>query len=550
MKKKFVSLFLAFMVLFAFSVPSSNLILAEEPDLSQDYTLLDWEPVGNSYWMSTEPNLYNQLINISNKPTANNLGMFVSSGRMFTREDIPVGSYIQIDSGYQYRPEQWTQDQSRQETRPGNVTSAQVYVDEEWWGDSAYKAFNISAVNGSQIGNMVDEIKNIFRIYVPNSGETVSTPLPTQTAAPTQKPDESGDDGVLKILAIGNSFSEDALTYLYTIARKSGFEHVVLGNCFISGGTMEQHWNNVLSGTKCTFQKRDDTGSQNLSRTLQSCIENENWDVITLQQGSGSSGMPDTYEPYLTQLLDYVDEYKTNPDAKIGWHMTWAYQQDSTHNEFPKYDSDQMTMYNAIVKTVQDKVIPTDRFDFIIPSGTAVQNMRTSYIGDNLTRDGYHMSKVLGRYVVGLTWFRAVTGLSVDELEWIPDPNGNDQVTPAAESAAKEAVNKAIAVPFSVTKSSFNGEYPYTVSQPAVSGSSVTAKFTKTADTAGSDWFVIAVYDESGALISLETAEESLQTYSEKEISLSGELKTGWCAKAFVFDSFETLAPLGKSSVS
>ena len=78
MKKKFVSLFLAFMVLFAFSVPSSNLILAEEPDLSQDYTLLDWEPVGNSYWMSTEPNLYNQLINISNKPTANNLGMFVS----------------------------------------------------------------------------------------------------------------------------------------------------------------------------------------------------------------------------------------------------------------------------------------------------------------------------------------------------------------------------------------------------------------------------------------------------------------------------------------
>ena len=29
-------------------------------------------------------------------------------------------------------------------------------------------------------------------------------------------------------------------------------------------------------------------------------------------------------------------------------------------------------------------------------TGTAIQNMRTSYIGDNLTRDGYHLSIPMG----------------------------------------------------------------------------------------------------------------------------------------------------------
>ena len=65
--------------------------------------------------------------------------------------------------------------------------------------------------------------------------------------------------------------------------------------------------------------------------------------------------------------------------------MTWAYQADSTHSGFNNYGKDQMTMYNAIVNAAQTKIVTNDNIEIIIPVGTAVQNVRTSYIGDTLT---------------------------------------------------------------------------------------------------------------------------------------------------------------------
>lgn len=68
--------------------------------------------------------------------------------------------------------------------------------------------------------------------------------------------------------------------------------------------------------------------------------------------------------------------------------MTWAYAENSTHSDFPRYDRDQMTMYNRIVAATNAKIDTNDRIFGVIPAGTAVQNARTSYIGDNLTADG------------------------------------------------------------------------------------------------------------------------------------------------------------------
>ena len=58
MKKNFIAAFLTVIALFTFTVPSAPLLSAAAPEFEKDYTLLDWEPMGNCYWMSTEPNLY------------------------------------------------------------------------------------------------------------------------------------------------------------------------------------------------------------------------------------------------------------------------------------------------------------------------------------------------------------------------------------------------------------------------------------------------------------------------------------------------------------
>ena len=128
--------------------------------------------------------------------------------------------------------------------------------------------------------------------------------------------------------------------------------------------------------------------------------------------------------------------------------MTWAYQQNSTHSEFPKYNSDQMTMYNAIVSAVQGQVLPTNQFSGVIPCGTAVQNLRTSFIGDTITRDGYHMSYDKGRFVTGLMWARLLTGSSIVGNTYRPS---GYSYTGKVMAALWESVENAFRTPLAVT---------------------------------------------------------------------------------------------------
>ena len=49
----------------------------------------------------------------------------------------------------------------------------------------------------------------------------------------------------MKILAIGNSFSQDAFKYLNNVSVAGGHD-VTTVNLYIGGCTLEHHWNNVL----------------------------------------------------------------------------------------------------------------------------------------------------------------------------------------------------------------------------------------------------------------------------------------------------------------
>ena len=252
-----------------------------------------------------------------------------------------------------------------------------------------------------------------------------------------------------KVLAIGNSFSSDSVEYLYQIAKDAGMEDVKIGNLYIGGCSLETHWNNALNNKSSYTYYKNTTGTFTVSTSsIYRALRDEEWDIIVLQQVSGLSGQPASYEPYLTNLKNYVNEHKTNPDAKLAWNMTWAYQENSSHQDFPKYNSNQLTMYNAICDTVQSEISNDSDFSYVIPAGTAIQNMRTSYIGDNLTRDGYHLSIPMGRYIAALTWFKALTYKPIDNIQYAPDGiDSGDYV------AIKEAVNNAYKNPFEVTNS-------------------------------------------------------------------------------------------------
>lgn len=256
----------------------------------------------------------------------------------------------------------------------------------------------------------------------------------------------------LKILAIGNSFSIDGMEYLWNILRDVGVKNVTLGNLYIAGCTIDMHWKNITEDSDAYKYYKNTSGQWN-SRTasLKTALLEEDWDIITVQQGSPTSGVPSSFKN-LDNLLDYVNSNKTNKDAKIFWHMTWAYQQDHVEQYFENYNCDQMTMYNAIVNTAQSEVITKELIDGLIPSGTAIQNLRTSYLGDTLTRDTTHLSKDFGCYAAGLTWMTAITGISADKVTWVPS---SYPVLSKNKDMINEAVKNSIKSPFSVTDSTY-----------------------------------------------------------------------------------------------
>ena len=228
----------------------------------------------------------------------------------------------------------------------------------------------------------------------------------------------------VKILAIGNSFSVDAMkNHMYDMFKSADYDQVILGNLYIGGCSLDTHWNNLNGNLSAyQYQKNDDNGEwvYTENATALSALQDEDWDIITIQQASPDSGMADTYGN-LQNIVNWVNDNKTNTNAKVLWHMTWAYQQNSDHEGFANYGNDQMTMYNAIVNAVQSKVLTANGIDGVIPAGTAIQNLRTSGLGDTLTADGYHLKDTYGDYTAALTWFRAITGESLDLVTYWPD---------------------------------------------------------------------------------------------------------------------------------
>lgn len=243
-------------------------------------------------------------------------------------------------------------------------------------------------------------------------------------------------DKTIKILAIGNSFSVDALDqHFYDLAHAEGID-VIVGNMYIGGCTLQKHLNNALNDKPAyTYRKRGLDGKMVVTKevSLAQALADESWDYISFQQQSGRSGLYDTWVESLPKLIEYVKP-KLPKDVVMMIHQTWAYDQTSTHKNFINYNNDQKVMYNAIMAAVK-KISDYTGIKMVIPSGTAVQNARQTILKDTITRDGYHLHKVYGRYVAACTWFETIFRKSVVGNPYKPEGMTDEQCLAAQKSA-------------------------------------------------------------------------------------------------------------------
>lgn len=256
------------------------------------------------------------------------------------------------------------------------------------------------------------------------------------------------DDGIIRILAIGNSFSEDAIeSHLYELAKESG-KTVIIGNLYIGGASLDLHKTNIERNASVYEYRKigiDGTRKNYVKTSIATALSDEYWDYVSFQQVSQNSGQLETVQKALPTIYEFVKNNARNPAVKYIYHQTWAYAKNSTHEGFSNYGKNQVTMYNDIVKVSQEvkNIAP---IDIIIPAGTAIQNGRTSVVEDNFTRDGYHLNIPLGRYTVACTWFELLFGQSSVGMTYKPTGLSNFEV-----SIAQNAAHFAALKPFEIT---------------------------------------------------------------------------------------------------
>ncbi len=253
----------------------------------------------------------------------------------------------------------------------------------------------------------------------------------------------------LRVLAIGNSFSVDALEQeMVSVAHLAGQE-MIIGNLYIGGCSIDTHYRNLTDSLPAYSYRKFGTSIAGVD-TVDNCrlhqaLLDEPWDVITFQQASHFSGQYDTYANLPALIAGVRAIVGDNP--RFFWHQTWAYSPNSTHSAFPNYGSDQMQMFDAILATLRRVLADNSQLVGVIPSGTAIQCARTTSLGSDLTRDGYHLSYEMGRYIASCTWYGALFNRPTSTITYTPPTAA---YTPDDYRLARLAAQRALISPLAL----------------------------------------------------------------------------------------------------
>jgi hypothetical protein len=188
-----------------------------------------------------------------------------------------------------------------------------------------------------------------------------------------------GKGKTVRLLTIGNSFSANATKHLAGIA-KAGGNTLIHRPLVIGGSSMQVHWDKAMLHEK---NPTDPKGLYTFTQGLPAALESDKWDYITIQQASIKSHDLSTYQPYATQLRDYVKKHA--PQATLLVHETWAYRKDDPRffvkEPKPGEPRSQAEMYEMLRNAY--RTIAKELGVAIIPTGDAM------YLADTDAKWGF-----------------------------------------------------------------------------------------------------------------------------------------------------------------
>ncbi len=241
-----------------------------------------------------------------------------------------------------------------------------------------------------------------------------------------QKTDPTQDD-ILNILMIGSSFCYYYVEELHGMLEAAGIKANVC-NVYYSGCPLENHWTWWKNGEAHYeyYITNDDGRVKTVDTNLEWCLQQQNWDIISLQEATvkiytpGAAAHLETSKQWRTELWEYLKEQF--PMSRHFWHQPWARQVGIAFNgivtesaEQQQYNADQVKEYAIAVC----KELDLER----VNTGDAWQIVRNEHgydklcarigKGENNEGDGSHDGDWGGgQYLNACVWFEVITGQS------------------------------------------------------------------------------------------------------------------------------------------
>ncbi len=219
----------------------------------------------------------------------------------------------------------------------------------------------------------------------------------------------------INILMIANSFGVNIQQYVNPISKAAGTE-IHIGVLYIGGCSLETHANNIAGDIKAyDYYENGPEVAKGVS--IKEALGYRKWDIITFQQVSGLSGKYESFYPFINQVKDYV--VSMCPNAKLGMHETWQYNQDTWHPQFADYDKDPIKMHRDI-KHAYRHVEKDLGIELVIHSNDVVWAIMGELDDRIHLADGFHMNS-LGEYCIALGMVHDLLGLEKIDNLYVPE---------------------------------------------------------------------------------------------------------------------------------
>lgn len=217
----------------------------------------------------------------------------------------------------------------------------------------------------------------------------------------------------LSILFVGNSLAYDSVSYVPSVLKSLDVDaNITIGILYLGGQSLDLHYGHFTSDdTVYTL-----TESVNMTpwrnvlteATGLDIITYRKWDMISFQQASTKAGDYSTYQPYLTDLIEYICN-----NVSYKWKMAWNnVHSTSVYNETDTVVSPAdhaLTLSNyQLVITALESLLAENPIEIVFPVATATQNARgtdlASYgVDGELLYDGKHAQEGIACQVEGYT---------------------------------------------------------------------------------------------------------------------------------------------------